>query len=248
MFIKNKPPARTSGRRRGRPAGPTPQAAETRAALYRTAVDLFARQGFESTTLRQIAQRAGVSPALLYRYFPSKRAVVLALYDSLSLEFARRTAELPRGRWRARFLFALRTSLDVLAPHRSALVALVPILVGGDESLFAPATAFSRERVQRAFVEAATGAIDAPRGPLARALGRVLYLVHLALILWWLLDRTEGQSATAALVAVTGRALPPFALALRLPLVRSLVRELDWAAQRALFGQADEVQAQGAGP
>jgi len=241
MFTKNKAGARPAaeprrGRRRGRPPGPTPQGAETRAVLYRTAISLFAEQGFEPTTLRQIAVRAGVSPALLYRYFPSKRAVVLALYDVLSEEYAQRTRELPPGRWRERFLFALRTSLEVLAPHRSTLVALVPLLVGGEENLFAPATAFSRERVQSAFVEAAAGASDAPRGALAPALGRVLYLVHLALVLWWLLDRTPGQRATAGLVAVTERALPPFGLALRLPLVRNLLRDVDLAAQRALFG------------
>jgi AcrR family transcriptional regulator len=247
MFTKNKPPAGRTGkrRRRGRPPGPTARGAETRAALFRTAIDLFARQGYEATTLRQIAARAGASPALLYRYFPGKRAVVLALYDELSLEYAGRTRALPAGRWRERFMVALRTSLAVLAPHRSTLVALVPVLVGGrEESLFAPATAFSRERVQRAFVEAVTGASDAPRGGLAPALGRVLYLVHLALVLWWLLDRSEDQRATAGLVAVAERALPPFALALRVPLVGSLLCELDAAAQAALYGET----ASGANP
>jgi AcrR family transcriptional regulator len=241
MFTKNKegvPEAQRRRRRRpGRPPGPTPQGAETREALYRTAIALFAEQGFEGTTLRQIAERAKVSPALLYRYFPSKRAVVLALYDVLSQEYATRTRELPRGRWRERFLFALRASLAVLGPHRSTLVALVPLLVGGEENLFAPATAFSHERVQRAFVEAVTGATDAPRAALAPALGRVLYLVHLALILWWLLDRTPGQRATAAIVAFTERALPPFGLALRIPLVRGLLSDFDLAAQQALFGE-----------
>ena len=125
----------------------------------------------------------------------------------------------------------------MLGPHRSALVALVPVLVGGAESLFAPATEFSRERVERAFVTAVTGASDAPRGPLAAALGRVLYLVHLALVLWWLLDRSKGQRATTSLVAVTERALPPFALVLKLPLVRALVTDFDEAAQHALLGR-----------
>ena len=238
MFTKNKRrDPRRRPRRPGRPAGPTTRAAETRAALYHCAVALFAEQGFERTTLRQIAERAQVSPALVYRYFPSKRALVLALYDVLSLDYAERTRELPPGRWRERFLFALRTSLAVLAPHRSTLVALVPVLVGGEESLFAPATAFSRERVERAFLAAVAGATDAPRGPLAAALGRVLYLVHLALVLWWLLDRSAGQRATQGLVAVTERALPPFGLALKLPLVRGLLGDFDEAAQHALFGR-----------
>ncbi len=239
MFTDNKEgaPRRPRRRRPGRPEGETPQGAETRAALYQTAVALFAEQGFEATTLRQIAARAGVSPALVYRYFPSKRALVLALYDVLSLEFAARASELPAGGWRERFLFTLRASLGVLRPHRSTLVALVPVLVGGEEGLFAPATAFSRERVEQAFVAAVRGARDAPRGAAAEALGRVLYLVHLALVLWWLLDRSAGQRASAALVALTERALPSFALALKLPPVRSLVADFDAAAQRALSGR-----------
>jgi len=233
-------------RGRGRPPGATQQAEETRRTLYRVATGLFAARGYEETTLREIAAEAGVSPGLLYRYFPSKRAVVLALYDELSREFEERTREIPPGRWRDRFAFALETSLDVLRPHRGTLVALVPTLVGGrDESLFAPATAFSRERVQGAFVSAVTGATDAPRGADAGALGRALDLAHLSVLLFWLLDRSEGQRATARLVAVIQRMLPSFAVAFRLRLVRGFVRELDAIARSALYGPAEHGDATG---
>src|SRR5919199_922127 len=106
-------------RRRGRPPGRTAQGEETRRRLYETAVRLIAARGWQETTLRDVASEAGVSVGLLYRYFPSKRAVVLALYDELSAEFAGRAASLPRGRWRDRFVRALTTSLEVLEPHRA---------------------------------------------------------------------------------------------------------------------------------
>ncbi|HSU13977.1 MAG TPA: TetR/AcrR family transcriptional regulator [Longimicrobium sp.] len=230
------PPPR---RGRGRPPGATPQGEETRRKLYRTAINLFATRGYEETTLREIAAEAGASPGLLYRYFPSKRAVVLALYDELSREFQERARHLPAGRWRDRFAFALETSLDVLRPHRGTLVALVPVLVGGrDEGLFAPATAFSRERVQSAFVEAASRAADAPAGADAEALGRALDLVHLAVLLFWLLDRSSGQRATEGLVALIRRVLPPFGVAFRLRVVRGFVRALDALAREAFYGPA----------
>ena len=253
MFTENIParggadPAPAPRRRRGRPAGPTPQSAETRRALYRVAIDLFATQGYEETTLRAIADRAGVSPGLLYRYFPSKRAVVLALYDQLSLDFQERARSMPRGRWRDRFVFSLETSLGVLGPHRSTLVALVPILVGGrDEGLFAPATAFSRERVQSAFVESVAGSTDAPRAADAKSLGRALDLVHLSVLLLWLLDRSEGQRATARIVAVIRRVLPSFALAYRLRVLRDLGGDLDEVARAAFYGSAPAPHAGGA--
>jgi len=154
---------------------------------------------------------------------------------------------MPKGRWRDRFLFSLETSLGVLGPHRSTLVALVPILVGGrDEGLFAPATAFSRERVQSAFVEAVAGATDAPRGADAASLGRALDLVHLSILLLWLLDRSEGQRATARIVAVIRRVLPAFSLAYRLRVLRDLVRDLDEVARQAFYRPATASRAGGA--
>src|SRR5258708_31384539 len=124
MFTENVKP-----RKRGRPAGPTAQGTAARDRLYATATQLIAARGYEATTLRDIAKEARVSVGLLYRYFPSKQAVVIALYDELSAEYASKTAEMPQGRWRDRFVFALNTSLHVLKPHRVALRALTPVLV-----------------------------------------------------------------------------------------------------------------------
>ena len=223
-------------RGRGRPRGPTAQGAETRRRLYETAIGLIAARGWQETTLRDVARGAGVSVGLLYRYFPSKRAVVLALYDELSVDYAARATDMRPGRWRERFLYALRTSLDVLRPHRDTLASLVPVLVGdADDGLFAPSTAFSRLRVQAVFVEAVTGATDAPRGTLAPGLGRLLYLVHLAILLWWLLDKSPSQRATDALVALLERALPLVATALRVPGVPGLVDAADVLVREALL-------------
>jgi AcrR family transcriptional regulator len=200
-------------------------------------MQLIASRGYDATTLRDIAEKAGVSVGLLYRYFPGKQAVVIALYDDLSSEYARRAADMPAGRWRDRFLFALETSLEVLEPHRVALRALTPVLVGDpEEGIFSPATAFSRLRVQRVFEEAVAGSSDAPRQPSAEALGRLLYLIHLAVLLWWLLDKSSRQRATASLVSLTRQLLPSAALALRLAPVRRFVASVDELVRDALFG------------
>ena len=72
---------RPAGRRRGRPQGTTSQGHQARQHLYDTAIRMIGERGYEATTMRDIAEAAGVSVGLLYRYFPSKRAVVLTLYD-----------------------------------------------------------------------------------------------------------------------------------------------------------------------
>ncbi len=231
MFTHNVKP-----RKRGRPPGPTAQGAAARGRLYATAMQLIAARGYEATTLRDIAKEADVSVGLLYRYCPSKRAVVVALFDELSSEFARRAADMPGGTWRDRFIFALNTSLDVLTPHRVALRALTPVLVGDpDEGILSATTSFSRLRVQHVFEEAVVGANDAPKPPLPHALGRLLYLVHLAVLLWWLLDKSSRQRATAALVSLVQQLLPSAALTLRVPSVRRFVIAVDELVGLALF-------------
>ena len=233
VFTENVKP-----RKRGRPPGESAQGAATRQQLYDTAIQLIAQRGYGATTLRDIASEAGVSVGLLYRYFPSKQSVIVALYDQLSGAFATEAAAMTPGAWRDRFLFALRTSLRVLAPHRTSLAALIPVLVGDpDEGVFAPATAAARRRVQAVFEQAATGASDAPKAPLASALGRLLYLMHLAVLLWWLLDKTPKQRTTDALVALTGQILPSASIALRLPPIRRAVIALDGLVREGLFGE-----------
>jgi AcrR family transcriptional regulator len=223
--------------KRGRPPGPTAQGAAARDHLYETAMRMIADRGYEATTLREIAREARVSVGLLYRYFPSKQAVIIALYEELSTDYARQAARMKAGTWRDRFLFALETSLHVLQPHRVALRALIPVLVGDPEDgVFAAGTAFSRQRVQHVFETAVEGSTDAPKPPLADALARLLYLAHLAVLLWWLLDKTPKQRATVALVALTKRLLPSAALALRLPYIRGFVLSMDQLMREALFG------------
>lgn len=71
--------------------------AATKQALLRAASDLFAEKGFTATTVRDVAGRAGVNQALLFRYFGSKQELFAAVLDS-DAEFAARgpADELPR--------------------------------------------------------------------------------------------------------------------------------------------------------
>jgi AcrR family transcriptional regulator len=233
MFTQNVKP-----RKRGRPPGPTAQGAATKDHLYGVAMRLISERGYEATTLRDIAKEAHVSVGLLYRYFPSKQAVITALHDELSMEYARQAETMSAGKWRDRFLFAVRTSLHVLEPHRVVLRALIPVLVGDpDDGVFANNTTFARVRVQGAFEKAVIEATDAPKQPLAQALGRLLYLVHLAVLLWWLLDKSSKQRATTALVSLTQQLLPSAALTLRVPAVRRFIISADELIREALFGQ-----------
>ena len=85
---------------------------------------------------------------------------------------------------------------------------------------------------------------DAPKKPLGEALGRLLYLLHLGVILWWLLDRSPGQRATRALIALFRRSLSSAALVLRLPSVRAFVQAADALFREGLLnGETPDARA-----
>lgn len=56
--------------------------ARTRLAIQDAALDLFAQQGFEATTVEQIAQRADVSCSTFFRYFATKADIILSDHDT----------------------------------------------------------------------------------------------------------------------------------------------------------------------
>jgi AcrR family transcriptional regulator len=56
-----------------------PQSAGTRAAILKTAMALFTTQGYDATSLRQIADRLGFTKAALYYHFPAKEHLAIEL-------------------------------------------------------------------------------------------------------------------------------------------------------------------------
>jgi AcrR family transcriptional regulator len=65
--------------------------------LVVAAVDLFTEQGYDATTVTQIAERAGVTRSTFFRYFPDKREILVAGQQTLSELLAQGIAEAPVG-------------------------------------------------------------------------------------------------------------------------------------------------------
>lgn len=98
----------------------------SREALIRSAAKLFARRGFETTTLEDIAEDAGLHVQTLYRHFPNKNELAAAI-DQQHLEafreaFAERDTDTLRF-WRAWVERAARSlTRDGGASYRKGLL------------------------------------------------------------------------------------------------------------------------------
>ena len=81
--------AASAGPRRGRPPG------TSRRELELIALRLFTEQGFDNTTIDQIAAEAGVSKRTFFRYFSSKASVLWSEFDSEVDTIRRALADVP---------------------------------------------------------------------------------------------------------------------------------------------------------
>ncbi|WP_043265509.1 TetR/AcrR family transcriptional regulator [Streptomyces sp. CT34] len=62
---------------------PHPRKGNTRQRIQDVALELFAEQGYEKTSLREIAERLEVTKAALYYHFKTKEDIIISLFEDL---------------------------------------------------------------------------------------------------------------------------------------------------------------------
>lgn len=104
---------------------PRMDAKARRAQILEAAAHVFAQHGFRGATTRAIAQAAGVAEGTLFRYFPTKRHLLLALFEALAIQPVQQQLEsLPTmkpQRWLEAFLTERLTAMRMHLPLMQAL-------------------------------------------------------------------------------------------------------------------------------
>jgi AcrR family transcriptional regulator len=106
---------------------------ERRAAIIKAVGRLFAEKGFDGTTTRELAEAAGISEALLFKHFPNKEALFVAMQQSCC-------TEQDHGRLER---------IKALEPGASTLVLLVHFLVS---RILGPCAAGDERAIQNRLV------------------------------------------------------------------------------------------------
>ena len=175
---------------------------QTREHILETALSLFAEKGYAETTMRDIAGAADCSLGLAYRYFARKEEFILALYERLTDEFEEQASRLPPVPLAKRFASVMSLHLERLGAHRETMGALFAagLAPNSEVAVLGNNVAGIRSRIWAVFERVVTGASDAPKRDRAEQMTTLLYAAHLLFVLFWLQDRSEGQSKTTELL------------------------------------------------
>ncbi|MBC7248404.1 MAG: TetR/AcrR family transcriptional regulator [Actinobacteria bacterium] len=89
-------------------------AAERREIILEAALSVFADHGYEGARVNEIASRADVTRPILYRHFPSKLSMLIALVDRAGESLVQAMSEAPSEdlNWRDSIRHDVRAYLD----------------------------------------------------------------------------------------------------------------------------------------
>lgn len=91
---------------------------ERREQLLELGLELFSQRAYETVSIDEIAEAAGISRGLLYHYFPSKRDFYLAVLGRAVDELVELTAPDPGAPPETRLRRSLQAHLDYVERHR----------------------------------------------------------------------------------------------------------------------------------
>ena len=208
------------------PASHHSRSEETRTRILDAALALFREEGFDRTTMRDIAARAEVATGAAYYYYPSKEAIVMDFYErscvamqpraQLATEGARDLAE--------RLRLCIAAKLDHFAPNRGVLRAL---LRSGTDPTH-PLSPFSSETkrirdedvalFRRLLVDCG---VRIPRD-IEPHLPEVLWFFQMGVIWFWVVDESPAQARTVRLLEVSTKSVAALIRFSTLPLMRPL--------------------------
>ena len=208
------------------PPKATPKAEETGRRILDSALELFRQEGFDSTTMRDIARKAGVATGAAYYYYPSKDAIVMDFYQRSCAEMQPKIEAALEGvvGLEARLRKLIHVKFVHFAPNRGVLRAL--LRNGADPRH--PLSPFSTHTKEIRDIDLAwfrrilvDCGMRIPRD-LETHLPVVLWFFQMGVIFFWVIDESPDQGRTARLLELATKSVAFLIRVSALPLMRPL--------------------------
>lgn len=185
----------------------TAKGEQTKALILSTALEMLQERGYEQTTMRAIAEKAGVSLGNAYHYFGSKDHLIQAFYHRTHEDHL--VASLPalerESTLKARLLSVMRLKIETLEPYHEFAGVLFQTAADPHSPLnpFASASAPVRRDSIKLFEDLVAESKARIPNDLRAELAYLLWLYHMGIILFWIHDTSRKRSRTYQLIDQT---------------------------------------------
>ena len=181
---------------------------KTRRHIIRTAVDLITQQGYDATTMKQLAREAGIGDATIYKYFPTKERLLLEYFElniADALQQLDDTPELEQFTLHEQLQLLVDGVLEGLLPDREfvaiarAVARKSPFIMMRDDM---HSQKLLKQRVAAMIEKAEENGEIAPCD-FKNLIGGLFTDYLFAVIMYWLKDESDEFSDTTQLVDLT---------------------------------------------
>jgi AcrR family transcriptional regulator len=176
----------------------------TQRRIVSAALALFESKGFERTTTKQIAKRAGIAEGTVFNYFETKEDIALFFFEQEvdhAIGAVRRNKALRKAPIEEK-LFALVTSqIEFLAPYERFIgAALVQALRPTSRLSFSSRALALRTRYLSFVQELIDESFSRSSLETSWIAPQVFWIFYLGVLLYWLHDESRGKQNTLAFV------------------------------------------------
>jgi AcrR family transcriptional regulator len=177
---------------------------QTKALILETALEMFRERGYDETTMRAVAQKAGVSLGNAYYYFRSKEYLIQAFYQRLQdthLAVAIPALEHEKT-LKARLLTVMRTKIDTMKPYHQFAGVLFKTAAHPASPLnpFSDETDPVREQSIQLFARVLEGEKVRIPKDLRAELPYLLWVYSMGIVLFWIHDSSPKHRRTYRLI------------------------------------------------
>jgi AcrR family transcriptional regulator len=189
---------------RKKKAAKTQKGDQTKALILQTALEIFLERGYEETTMRVIADKAGLSLGNAYYYFRSKEYLIQAFYQRLHDEHLK--AALPalekKDTLKARLLTVMRLRFDLMKPYHQFAGVLFKTAANPGSPLnpFSDESDPVRQQSMELFAKVVEGAKAHIPKDLKAELPYLLWVYQMSIVLFWIHDPSPQHRRTYRLI------------------------------------------------
>src|SRR5947207_5359380 len=185
----------------------TPKGEQTKALILNSALDLLRDRGYERTTMRAIAKKAGLSLGNAYHYFGSKDHLIQAFYHRTHEEHLAASQPIleKESSLKERLLAIMRLKISTLEPYHRFAGVLFKTAADPHNPLnpFADESAPVRLDSLKLFKDLVSETRTRIPNELRAELPYLLWLYHMGVILFWIHDSSRNQRRTYKLIDQT---------------------------------------------